>query len=64
MAEVMKTRRDKFSYEFGELKESYRDLGDYCECRDTEGGLYLTQAADYLHNVKNSRQTWRMNERD
>ncbi|KAF3580473.1 hypothetical protein DY000_02031244 [Brassica cretica] len=64
MAEVMKSRRDSFSCEFRELKESYQALGDYRECRGTVGGLFLTRAFDYSFSVEDARQTRRMNERD
>ena len=54
MAEIMKTRRDQFSYEFGELKEGYKVYGNYRECRGTVGGLFLTQTADYSYDVENA----------
>ncbi|KAF2572002.1 hypothetical protein F2Q70_00004034 [Brassica cretica] len=63
MAEVMKTRRDQFSNEFGELKEGYKAYGNYRDCPGTVGGLFLTQAADYSYDVENARHTRRMNER-
>ncbi|KAL0689640.1 hypothetical protein Bca4012_089318 [Brassica carinata] len=43
IVEVMKSRRDKFSQKFGELKGCHKALADYRECRGTVGGLYLTQ---------------------
>ena len=63
MVEIMKTRRDHFSYEFRELKEGYKAYGNYRECRGTVGRLFLMQAADYSYDVENARQTQRMNER-
>ena len=60
----MKNRRAQFSSEFGEFKESYQALGDYRECRDTVGGLYLTQIPDYPFATKDAKQTRRMKERD
>ena len=50
----MKNRRAQFSSEFGEFKESYQALGDYRECRDTVGGLYLTQIPDYPFATKDA----------
>ena len=63
MVEIMKTRRDQFSYEFGELKEGYKAYENYRECRGTVGGLFFTQAVDYSYDVENARQTRRTNER-
>ncbi|KAF3585346.1 hypothetical protein F2Q69_00028378 [Brassica cretica] len=51
IVEVMKSRRDKFSQKFGELKGRYKALADYRECRGTVGGLYLTQLPDYSFNI-------------
>ena len=63
MAEIMKIRRDQFSYEFEELKEGYKASGDYRECRGIVGRMFLTPAANYSYDVENARQTRRMNER-
>ncbi|KAF3539237.1 hypothetical protein F2Q69_00022897 [Brassica cretica] len=37
MVEIMKTRRDQFSYDFGELKKGYKAYGNYRECRGIVG---------------------------
>ena len=40
IVEVMKSRRDKFSQKFGELKGRYKALVDYREFRGTVGDLF------------------------
>ncbi|KAL0886508.1 hypothetical protein Bca101_010491 [Brassica carinata] len=46
VAKIVRTRRERFSHEFGQLQASHKALGDYRECRGTAGGLYLTTAHD------------------
>ena len=60
----MKSRRDKFSQKFGELKGSYKALADYRDCRGTVGGLYLTQLPDYSFTNEYAKQTGNMAEKD
>ena len=60
----MKSRRDKFSQSFGELKGHYKVFTDYRECRGTVGGLYLTQLPDYLFSSEYAKQTRLMAEKD
>ena len=43
MAEVMKIRLDKFSYEFGELKESYRKRDE------VHSRIFLIPSGPYEH---------------
>ncbi|KAF3564340.1 hypothetical protein DY000_02015930 [Brassica cretica] len=64
IVEVMKSRRDKFSQKFGELKGRYKALADYRECRGTVGGLYLTQLPDYSFSNEYAKQTGHMAEKD
>ncbi|KAF3561277.1 hypothetical protein DY000_02016618 [Brassica cretica] len=64
VVKVMKSRRDKFSQKFGELKGRYKVLADYRECCGTVGGLYLTQFPDYSFTSKYARQTGYMAEKD
>ncbi|KAF3605046.1 hypothetical protein DY000_02047428 [Brassica cretica] len=64
IVEVMKSRRDKFSQKFGELKGRYKALTDYRECRGFVGGLYLTQLPDYLFSNVYAKQTGHMAEKD
>ncbi|KAH0862807.1 LOW QUALITY PROTEIN: hypothetical protein HID58_080018, partial [Brassica napus] len=47
IVKFIKSRRDKVSQKFEELKGRYKALADYRECRGTVGGLYLTQLPDY-----------------
>ena len=60
----MKSRRDKFSQSFGELKGHYKVFTDYRECRGTVGGLYLTQHPDYSFSTEYAKQTGLMAEKD
>ncbi|KAL0722990.1 hypothetical protein Bca4012_037589 [Brassica carinata] len=64
VAEIVRTRHERFSYEFGELKASHKALREYCECRGTASGLYLMTAHDYSYDVEYVRQSRRMNERN
>ncbi|KAF2609547.1 hypothetical protein F2Q70_00011390 [Brassica cretica] len=64
VVEVMKKRRDNFSQKFGEIKERYKALADYRECRGTVGGLYLTQLLGYSYEGGYARQTVRLAEKD
>ncbi|CDY38069.1 BnaC03g75080D [Brassica napus] len=64
VVEVMKKRRDNFSQKFGEIKEHYKALADYRECRGTVGGLYLTQLLGYSYEGGYARQTVRLAEKD
>uniref|UniRef100_A0A0D3CEN5 Uncharacterized protein n=1 Tax=Brassica oleracea var. oleracea TaxID=109376 RepID=A0A0D3CEN5_BRAOL len=64
IVEVMKSRRDKFSQKFGELKGRYKALADYRECRGFVSGLYLTQLPDYLFSNVYAKQTGHMAEKD
>ncbi|KAL0646072.1 hypothetical protein Bca4012_044363 [Brassica carinata] len=64
VVKVMKSRRDKFSQKFGELKGRYKVLADYRECCGTVGGLYLTQFPDYSFTSKYARQNGYMAEKD
>ncbi|KAF3512442.1 hypothetical protein F2Q69_00005882 [Brassica cretica] len=64
VVEVMKKRRDNFSQKFGEIKERYKALADYRECRGTVGGLYLTQLLGYSYEGGYARQTVRLVEKD
>jgi len=64
IVEVMKSRRDKFSQSFGELKGHYKVFTDYRECRGTVGGLYLTQLPDYLFSSEYAKQTRLKAEKD
>ncbi|KAF3556581.1 hypothetical protein F2Q69_00013639 [Brassica cretica] len=50
--ENSRREREPAATEFRELKGSYKDLGDYCECRGTVGGLHLTQVPDYSFDVE------------
>nr|VDD54715.1 unnamed protein product [Brassica oleracea] len=42
IVEFMKSRHDKFSQKFGELKGRYKALADYRECRGTMVGCKRT----------------------
>uniref|UniRef100_M4DSK9 Uncharacterized protein n=1 Tax=Brassica campestris TaxID=3711 RepID=M4DSK9_BRACM len=64
IVEVMKSRRDKFSQKFGELKGSYKALTDYRKCHGTVGGLYLTQHPDYSFINEYAKQTGNMAEKN
>ncbi|KAL0723105.1 hypothetical protein Bca4012_037704 [Brassica carinata] len=64
VAEIVRTRRERVSHEFGKIQASYKVLGEYHECRGTAGGLYLTTDHDYLYDVEHERQSRRMNERN
>ncbi|KAL0854422.1 hypothetical protein Bca101_059574 [Brassica carinata] len=64
VAEMVRTRLERFSHEFGELQASHKALGEYRECRGTTGGMYLTTAHDYSYDVEYARQSRRMNERN
>ena len=64
IVEVMKSRRDKFSQKFGELKGSYKALTDYRKCHGTVGGLYLTQLPDYSFTNEYAKQTENMAKKD
>ncbi|KAF3597841.1 hypothetical protein DY000_02021620 [Brassica cretica] len=59
----MKSRCDKFSQKFGELKGRYKALVDYRECRGTVGGLYLTRLPDYSFTNEYAKQTGHMVEK-
>ncbi|KAL0877009.1 hypothetical protein Bca101_026714 [Brassica carinata] len=43
VAEIVRTRRERFSHEFGELQANHKALRDYRECRGTAGGNYISQ---------------------
>ncbi|KAF2558636.1 hypothetical protein F2Q68_00016125 [Brassica cretica] len=60
----MKSRRDKFSQKFGELKGRYKALAVYRECRGTVGSLYLMQLPDYSFSSEYTKQTGLMAEKD
>ncbi|KAH0859137.1 hypothetical protein HID58_087398 [Brassica napus] len=47
VVKVMKSRRDKFSQKFGELKGRYKVLADYRECCGTVGGFRLFANLDW-----------------
>ncbi|KAL0723184.1 hypothetical protein Bca4012_037783 [Brassica carinata] len=62
VAKIVRTRRERFSHEFGELQANHKVLGLprvswHC------GGLYLTTAHDYSYDIEYARQSRRMNER-
>ena len=56
VAKIVRTRRERFSHEFGELQANHKALGDYRECRGTAGSLYLTTAHDYSYDVEIERR--------
>ncbi|WZZ00223.1 hypothetical protein YC2023_072551 [Brassica napus] len=60
----MKSRRDKFSQKFRELKGRYKALTDYRKCRGTVGGLYLTQHPDYSFINEYAKRTGNMAEKN
>ncbi|KAL0650077.1 hypothetical protein Bca4012_092768 [Brassica carinata] len=64
IVKFIKSRRDKVSQKFEELKGRYKALADYRECRGTVGGLYLTQLPDYSFTNEYAKQTGNMAERD
>ncbi|KAL0715932.1 hypothetical protein Bca4012_065254 [Brassica carinata] len=64
VAEIVRTRRERFSHQFGEPQASHKALREYRECRGTAGSLYLTTAHDYLYDVEYVRQSQRMNDRN